>query len=63
MVWVATVHSEVLVRVRGFDVQVSTNLAIFQVDPRIEEGDFFCRPRSCKFDGRMVTVKVFYEDS
>ena len=36
--WVATVHSEVLVRVRGFDVQVSTNLAIFQVDPRIEEG-------------------------
>ena len=53
MMWVAAVYSEVLVRVPGLDMEVSTNLAVFQVDPRIEEGDFFFRPRSCKFNSRM----------
>ena len=62
-VWVAGVHSEVLVCVGGLDVQVRTYLAIFQVDHHIVESSFFCRPRSCEFDGQMVMVDVFNEDS
>ena len=63
MVWVAAIHSEVLVHVRGLDMQVNTNLAVFQGDPRIKEGTFFCWPQSDKFDGWMVTVEVFNENS
>ena len=41
MLWVATIHSEVLVSVRVLDMQVSADLAVLQVYPRIEEGHFF----------------------
>ena len=40
--WVATIHLEVLVRVRGLDMQVSSYLAILQIDPRTKESTFFC---------------------
>ena len=39
ILWVATIHSEVLVQcVRGLDIQISADLAVPQVDPRVEEG-------------------------
>ena len=41
MLWVATIHLEVLVCVCGLDMQVSADLAVPQVDPRVEEGYFF----------------------
>ena len=41
MLWVATIHSEVLVSVRGLAMQVSADLAVPQVYPRVEEGHFF----------------------
>ena len=41
MLWMATIHSEVLVSVRGLDMQVSADLAVPQVYPRVEEGHFF----------------------
>ena len=47
----ATVHPEILVPVRGFDMQVSLNPAIFEVDPCVEEGYLFGRPGSSKFNG------------
>ena len=56
--WVATIHLEVLVHVRGLDMQVSSYLAVLQVDPRVEGGNFFCQTRNRKFDGRMMTVEV-----
>ena len=40
MMWVAAVHLEVLVRVRGLDVQVSAYQVIPQVDSCVEEGNF-----------------------
>ena len=62
MLWMAAIHLEVLMCVRWLHVQVSPNLAVYQVEPRVEEGYFFGSPRSCKFDGGMVTVDVFYEN-
>ena len=41
MLWVATMHSEVLVCGRGLDMQVSADLAIPQVYPCVKEGHFF----------------------
>ena len=41
MLWVATIHSEVLVCVRGLDMHDSADLAVNQVYPRVEEGNFF----------------------
>ena len=38
MMWVATVHSEVLMCVCGLDMQLSTYVAIPQVYPHVEEG-------------------------
>ena len=40
MMWVAAIHPEILMCVRGFDVQVSAYQAIPQADLRVEEGDF-----------------------
>ena len=37
MLWTAAIHLEVLMCVRGLDVQVSAHLALPQVDPRVEE--------------------------
>ena len=56
----AAIHS---MCARGLDVHVSADLAVRQVDSRVKEGHFFGRPRSCKFDGGMGTVDIFYEDS
>ena len=47
----------------GLDMQVSTYQAIPQVDPLIEEGDFFGEPWDYEFDGGVVTVETFNEDS
>ena len=58
MSWMEAIYSEVLMCVRGIDVQVSAGLAISQVDPRVVEGHFFGWPLCCKFDGGMVTVDV-----
>ena len=41
MLWMDAIHSEVLMCVRGLDVQVSADLAVHQVDPRVKEGHFF----------------------
>ena len=41
MLWMAGIHSEVLMCVRGLDVQVHADLSVCQVDPRVEEGHFF----------------------
>ena len=41
MLWVATIHLEVLMCFRGFDMQISADLAVPQVVPRVEEGHFF----------------------
>ena len=38
--WVAIIHPEVLMCVRGLDKQVRAYQAISQVDSRIEEGHF-----------------------
>ena len=62
MMWVAAIHAEVLVRARGLDMQVSTCLAMLQVDPRVKEGHFFGQPRSCEFDGRVVTAETINQD-
>ena len=40
MMWVAAIHPEILMCVRGFDVQVSAYQTIPQEDLRIEQGDF-----------------------
>ena len=40
MMWVATIHPEVLMCVRGLDMQVGAYQAVPQVDSRIEEGYF-----------------------
>ena len=61
--WVATIHPEVLMCVRGLDIQVSAYQAIPQADSRIKEGHFISRPRICEFNGVVVTVEIFYEDS
>ena len=37
MLWTAAIHLEVLMCVRGLDVQVSAHLAVPQVDPRVDE--------------------------
>ena len=37
MLWMAAIHSEVLMCVRGLDVQVSADLAVHQVDSHVEE--------------------------
>ena len=47
MMRMATIHLEVLMCVCGLDMQVSTYQAIPQVDPCIEECDFFGWPLSC----------------
>ena len=60
VLWMAAIHSEVLMCVRGFDVQVSANLAIHQVT-------FVSRKVTSSADDEavnlMVTVDVFYENS
>ena len=58
-----TIHTEVLVPVRGLDMQVSPNQAVLQVDPCVEEGDLFGRPSGSKFDGRVVMVETVNERS
>ena len=58
MMWVAAFHPEVLVHLRGLDMQVSTYLSILQNNPCVQEGKFFSRPRSCKFNSRMVMVEL-----
>ena len=63
MMWVATIHPEVLMCVCGLDMQVSAYQAIAQVDFCIVEGHFISRPQSCAFNGGVVTVEIFYEDS
>ena len=40
MMWMATIHTEILVCVRGLDVQVGAYQAVPQVDFRIEEDHF-----------------------
>ena len=40
VMWVAAIHPEILMCVRGFDVQVGAYQSIPQVDLRVEEGDF-----------------------
>ena len=40
MLWMAAIHSEVLMCVGGLDVQVCADLSVRQVDPRVEEGHF-----------------------
>ena len=65
MMRVAGICLEVLVCFHGLHMHVSTYmyLVIFQVDPRVKEGNLIGQPQSCEFDGRMVTVKVIKEDS
>ena len=63
MLWMAAINSAVLMYVHGLDLPVSADLAIRQVDPRVEGGHFFSCPQSCKFDVGIVTVDVFFEDS
>ena len=41
---VATIHPEILIYVRGLDMEVSAYQAIPQVDPHIEEGHFIGWP-------------------
>ena len=41
MLLVATLHLELLVCVCGLDMQVSANLVVPQVHPRVEEGNLF----------------------
>ena len=48
--------------VRGLDMQVRAYQALPQEDSHIEERHFIGRPRSCEFNGRVVTVEIFYED-
>ena len=62
MMWVATIHPEVLMCVHGLDMQVSAYQAIPQTD--------WCRGKSLhqpttsrEFNGEVVTVEIFYEDS
>ena len=62
MMCVATIHLEVLMCVRGLDMQVSAYQAIPQADSRIEEGHFIGRPQSCEFNGGVMTVVIFYQD-
>ena len=62
MMWVATIHLEVLMCVHVLDIQVSAYLAIPQADSRIEEGHFIGRPQSFEFNGGVVTVEIFFED-
>ena len=57
--WLATIHPEVLMCVRGLDMQVIAYQAIPQVNPRIKEGHFISRPQSCKFDGGVLTVEIY----
>ena len=40
MMWVATIHTEVLMCVRGLDMQVGAYQAVPQVDSRTEEDHF-----------------------
>ena len=40
MMWVEAIHPEVLVRVRGLDVQVGAYQVVPQVDSRVEESHF-----------------------
>ena len=56
--WMAIIHWEILLSVCGFDVQVSAYQTIPEIDPHIEEGDFFGQPKSCKFNCSVVMVKV-----
>ena len=58
MVWIATIHLAIVMCVHQLDMQVSTNQTISYIDLRMKEGDFFCRPRYCKFLGGVVTVEV-----
>ena len=62
MMWMATVHSRILVLVSGFDMQVSFYQVVPQADPHIKEDNFFGRPQSSKLDGRVVTVEVLNEN-
>ena len=55
---VTTIHTEVLVPVRGLDMQVSPDPSIHQVDPCVEEGYLFGRPGGSKLDGRVVMVQT-----
>ena len=57
----ATIHTEILVFVRGFDMQVSLDPVILQVDPCVEEGDVLGRLGGNKFNGWVVTVKALYK--
>ena len=59
----AAILSNVLPRVCGLDMQISTYLAFLQVDLRFKERNFFYQPRSHEFDGRMGTVEVINENS
>ena len=58
MMWVATIHPEILMCVLGLDMQVSAYQAIPQPDSRIEEGHFIGQPRRCEFNGGVVTVEI-----
>ena len=49
--------------VHGLDMQVSAYEAFPQADSRIEDGPFIGRPQSCQFNGGVVTIEIFYEDS
>ena len=46
----------------GLNMHVSFYQTIPQVDPRIEEDNFFGRPQSSKLDGRVVTLEILYEN-
>ena len=63
MMWVATIHPEVWMCVRGLDIQVITYQAIPKKHFRVQKGHFIGQPWSCQFNGRVVTVEIFYEDS
>ena len=57
MLWMAAVHSKVLMCVRGLDMQVSANLAVLQVDYSDKEDHFLADHEAVN------VVDVFYDDS
>ena len=53
---------QVFVGFNGLGMPAGFYQAVLQVDPCIREGDFFGRPRSCEFDGRVVAVEALDEN-
>ena len=55
---VATIHAEILMFVRGFSVEVCTDLAILKEYRCVQKCYLFSSLGGSKFDGGVVTIKA-----